>query len=69
MSEGTVKVEYPAYTTWKLSLTQRVGKAVSITTALDNLLNYRPKFYYLNAPLTDGITFQVGVSIDVDKLF
>lgn len=69
VSEGTVKVEYPAYTTWKLSLTQRVGKAVSITTALDNLLNYRPKFYYLNAPLTDGITLQVGVSVDVDKLF
>lgn len=69
VTEGTVKVEYPAYTMWKLSLTQRVGKAVSITTALDNLFNYRPKFYYLNAPLTDGITFQVGVSVDVDKLF
>lgn len=69
VTEGTVKVEYPAYTTWKLSLTQRVGKAVSITTALDNLFNYRPKFYYLNAPLTDGITFQVGVAVDVDKLF
>ena len=69
VTEGTVKVEYPAYTTWKLSLTQRVGKAVSITTALDNLFNYRPKFYYLNAPLTDGITLQVGVAVDVDKLF
>ena len=54
---------------WKLSLKQRIGKAVSITTALDNLFNYRPKFYYLNAPLTDGITFQVGVAVDVDKLF
>ena len=69
VTEGTVKVEYPAYTMWKLSLKQRIGKAVSITTALDNLLNYRPKHYYLNSPLTDGITFQVGVSIDVDKLF
>lgn len=68
VTEGTVRVKYPAYTTWKLSLTQRVGKAVSITTALDNLLNYRPKFYYLNAPLTDGITFQVGVSVDINKL-
>lgn len=69
VTEGTVRVKYPAYTLWKLSLTQRVGKAVSITTALDNLFNYRPKHYYLNAPLTDGITFQVGVSVDVDKLF
>lgn len=64
-----MKVEYPAYTMWKLSLTQRVGKAVSIITALDNLFNYRPKHYYLNAPLTDGITFQVGVAVDIDKLF
>ena len=69
VTEGTVKVEYPAYTMWKLSLTQRVGKAVSIITALDNLFNYRPKHYYLNAPLTDGITFQVGVAVDIDKLF
>ena len=68
VTEGTVKVKYPAYTLWKLSLTQRVGKAVSITTALDNLFNYRPKHYYLNAPLTDGITFQVGVSVDINKL-
>lgn len=69
VTEGTVKVEYPAYTMWKLSLTQRVGKAVSIITALDNLFNYRPKHYYLNTPLTDGITFQVGVAVDIDKLF
>ena len=68
VTEGTVRVKYPAYTLWKLSLTQRVGKAVSITTALDNLFNYRPKHYYLNAPLTDGITFQVGVSVDINKL-
>lgn len=67
VTEGTVTVHYPAYTMWKLSLTQRVGKAISVTTALDNLLNYRPKHYYLNAPLTDGITFQVGVAIDIDK--
>ena len=68
VSKGTISVEYPAYTLWKLSLTQRVSKAVSITTALDNLFNYRPKHYYLNAPLTDGITFQVGVSVDINKL-
>lgn len=67
VSAGTVKVSYPAYTLWKLSVSQRLGKAVSLNTALDNLFNYRPKYYYLNAPLTDGITFQVGVSIDIDK--
>ncbi len=68
VSEGTLKVSYPAYTMWKLSLVQRLGKAVKINAALDNLFNYKPKYYYLNSPLTDGVTFQVGVSIDIDKL-
>ena len=69
VSEGTVTVSYPAYTLWKLSLVQNIGKAVKINAALDNLFNYRPKYYYLNSPLTDGITFQVGISIDIDKFF
>ncbi len=69
MSEGTLTVSYPAYTIWKLSLVQRFGKAVKLNLALDNLFGYKPKYYYLNSPLTDGVTFQAGVSIDVDKLF
>ena len=69
VSEGTVTVSYPAYTLWKLSLVQRIGKAVKVNAALDNLFNYRPKHYYLNCPLTDGINFQIGLSIDIDKLF
>ena len=69
VSEGTVTVSYPAYTLWKLSLVQRIGKAVKVNMALDNLFNYRPKHYYLNCPLTDGINFQIGLSIDIDKLF
>lgn len=40
-----------------------------VTAALDNLFNYRPQYYYLNCPLTDGIALQVGLSVDVDKLF
>ena len=69
VSQGTVTVTYPAYSLWKLSLVQRVGKAVKVNAALDNLLDYRPRYYYLNSPLTDGITFQVGLSIDIDRLF
>ena len=69
LSQGMVTVSYPAYTIWKLSLVQRIGKAVKVTTALDNLFNYRPKYYYYNSPLTDGITFQVGLSIDIDRFF
>lgn len=68
VSQGTVRVSYPAYTMWKLSLVQRIGKVVKLTTALDNLLNYRPKYYYLNSPVTDGINFQIGLSVDIHKL-
>ena len=39
VSQGTVRVSYPAYTMWKLSFVQRIGKAVKLTTALDNLFN------------------------------
>lgn len=68
VSQGTVCVSYPAYTMWKLSLVQRIGKAVKLTTALDNLFNYRPKYYYLNSPVTDGVNFQIGLSIDIHEL-
>ena len=69
VSKGTVAVEYPAYTIWKLSVVQRVGKAVKVHAALDNLFGYKPKYYYLNSPITDGINLQIGISIDVDKIF
>ena len=65
ISEGMTTVSYPAYTIWKLSLVQRVGRLLKISMALDNLFNYRPKYYYLNAPLTDGINLQVGLSVDL----
>ena len=69
VSEGTLTVSYPAYTIWKLSLVQRIGKAVKVTAALDNLFGYKPKYYYLNSPITDGVNLQVGLSVDIDKLF
>ena len=63
------EIHYDPYSVWKLSCMQQIGKAVRITLALDNLFNYKPDYYYLNAPLTDGIRLQVGASIDVDGLF
>ncbi len=69
ISKGTTTVRYPAYTLWKLSATQRIGPAVSITLAVDNILNYRPDYYYLNAPITDGASLQAGISIDIDQFF
>lgn len=66
VSEGTTDVYYPAYTLWKLSVSQTFWKRARLTIALDNLFNYRPKYYYMNAPLTDGINLQVGISVDID---
>lgn len=62
-------IHYNPYSIWKLTLAQRIGPAIRLTIAADNVFNYKPDYYYLNAPLTDGITLQVGMSIDVEKLF
>ena len=69
IAKGTSTVKYPAYTLWRLSVVQRFGKAIKVTAALDNLLNYKPKHYYFNCPMTDGINLMVGVSVDINKLF
>lgn len=66
ISEGTVDVHYPAYTMWRLSAAQTITTRVKVNASLDNLFNYRPKYYFLNAPITDGITFHIGASITLD---
>lgn len=65
----TQKATYPGYTLWKLSLSQRIGKALNVVAAVDNLFNYIPEYYYSNSPATTGTTFSVGLSVDVDKYF
>ena len=63
ITAGTVTVSYPAYTIWRLSLHHRLWSRVTLTTAIDNLFDYRPAYYYLNAPLTDGITLMIAAKI------
>lgn len=69
INKGTVTIHYPAYTLWKLQAVSRIEEGIKLTMALDNMFNYKPKYYYLNCPLTDGTSFMVGLSIDIDKLF
>lgn len=69
ISRGTASVSYPAYTLWKVIVNNRLGRAFKLTLTVDNVLNYKPRYYYLNAPLTDGASFLVGLSIDIDRLF
>lgn len=67
--EETEKVTYPSYMIWKLSLTQKIGKGINVTAAVDNLFNYVPSFYYNNSPSTTGTTISAGISLDIDKFF
>lgn len=62
---GYKKVYYPAYTIWKLSFIQHIHSKLTISLAVDNLFNYRPDYYYLNAPTTDGITLRAGLTINI----
>lgn len=64
IAAGTVRVDYPAYTLWKLSVSQTLTRYVKVSLAVDNIFNYKPLYYYLNCPLTDGTAFIAGVSID-----
>ncbi|MCI9607653.1 MAG: TonB-dependent receptor [Muribaculaceae bacterium] len=65
----TERVRYPAYTMWRLNITQGIMSGIDLTLAVDNLFNYVPKYYYSNSPATTGTTLSVGLSVDVDKLF
>lgn len=67
--EKTEKQTYPGYTIWKLSLSQRVWRGVTVTLAVDNLFDYRPDYYYSNSPGTTGTTCSAGLSLDIDRMF
>lgn len=60
---GTVRVKYPPYTLWKVAASQRISKYLRINVACDNIFNYKPRYYYLNCPLTDGATFTAGIGV------
>ena len=62
------KVHYPAYTMWKLNLSQRFMNAISLNLGLDNLFNYKPARYDLVSSTSPGITFYVSLSVDLDGL-
>ena len=67
--EQTERQTYPGYTIWKLSLTQRIWRGVNVTLAVDNLFDYRPRYYYSNSPSTTGTACSVGLSLDMERMF
>ncbi|WP_297628478.1 TonB-dependent receptor [uncultured Rikenella sp.] len=69
-SVGAVyRQRYPAYTMWKLVVTQRFRNAVSLNLGADNLFNYKADVHSFNTSVSPGITFFAGVSLDVEQLF
>ncbi len=67
-SSTDVPASSPAYSIWKLALSQRIRGAYSLTVSADNLFNYRPKRFEYNSPVTTGTSFSVTLSIDFDKI-
>ena len=63
------QTHYDGYSLWKVSLSQRFVKGITLNCAVDNIFNYQPKNYYANSPVTLGTTMTVGLSIDIDKFF
>ncbi len=61
-------VTYDAYTIWKLTLTQKIYKGISLILAADNIFNYKPDTYYNNSPYTTGTTLSLTASLDIDRL-
>lgn len=66
--DETVRVDYPAYTMWKLNITQSIWKGIDVIATIDNLFNYVPEYNYSSTPSTTGISFAIGLSLDIDKM-
>ena len=67
--QTTEKQTYPAYTIWKLTLSQDIWRGISLNLIVDNLFNYVPDYYYSSTPSTTGTAFAAGISVDIDKFF
>ena len=67
--EETELQTYPAYTIWKLTVSQDIWRGIHLNVIVDNLFNYRPKYYYSSTPSTTGTTVAVALSVDIEKFF
>lgn len=58
------EVNNPAYTIWKIQLSNRIKERFRLNIAVDNIFNYAPRTYYFNSPVTLGVNLMVGGSYD-----
>lgn len=62
-------VHYPGYQTWKMTISQRLYRAYLLQVTVDNIFNYKPKYYSSNSPISPGTTCMIGLSINIDEIF
>lgn len=65
IAKGIVTIHYPGYSLWKMQASLRLFDKATVTATVDNILNYKPDYYYFNAPLTTGRNLMVGLAIDL----
>ena len=67
--EDTETQTYPAYTIWKLTVSQDIWRGIQLNVIVDNLFNYRPDYYYNSTPSTVGTTAAVSLSMNIEEFF
>ena len=67
--EDTETQTYPAYTIWKLTVSQDIWRGIQLNVIVDNLFNYRPDYYYSSTPSTVGTTAAVSLSMNIEEFF
>lgn len=67
--EDTERIKYPGYTMWKLNMTHSIWKGIDVILTVDNIFNYVPKYNYSSTPSTTGISFNIGMSLNIDSMF
>lgn len=58
-----------AYSIWKYTFQQTIWRGINVNFEIDNIFNYKPKVFYWNSPLTKGISFNIGISLNINDLF
>lgn len=62
-------VHYPGYQNWKVTVSQRLYRAYLLQVTVDNVFNYKPKYYSSNSPISPGTTYMIGLSVNIDEIF
>ena len=52
-----------------MTISQRLYRAYLLQVTVDNIFNYKPKYYSSNSPISPGTTCMIGLSINIDEIF